>query len=356
MVLARRVVCYVLSSQFNASLETRKANVMCCARLTRWCALVVAVAACVASSAATAQADNTLRWKFKEGDTLNYVMDRETEMKMDLSGSLVEIKSGMIFDTTWKVKSVTADGTAMLEQTVDRIQMKMDSPFASLDYDSKKPGSGSGQAWEMIGPTIEALVGQTFTLKATAAGQVSDITLPAKLKEQFEKQSGGGGGGGRRGGGGGMGGMMGGFSENSVKEMITRSIVPLPEKPVAPDVNWTQSFAEEMRGAGVKKTEVTYSTSEKTTEDGHEIQKIAAKSDITFEPAEESQVDIEIEEQEGDMTIYFDVNAGRTVKAEGNQKQVIAITAPNREITQEVDEKVTVRYGKSDEPAKDEKK
>ena len=52
----------------------------------------------------------------------------------------------MIFDTTWKVKSVAADGTATLEQTVDRIQMKMDSPFASLDYDSKKPGSGQGRS------------------------------------------------------------------------------------------------------------------------------------------------------------------------------------------------------------------
>ena len=83
----------------------------------------------------------------------------------------------------------------------------------------------------------------------------------------------------------------------------------------------------------MKKTEVTYSTSEKTSAEGHEIQKIAAKSDITFEPAEQSQVDIEIEEQEGDMTIYFDVSSGRTIKAEGVQKQIIAITAPNREIT-----------------------
>ena len=94
---------------------------------------------------------------------------------------------------------------------------------------------------------------------------------------------------------------------------------------------------------------MTYSTSDKKSEDGHEVQKIAAKSDITFEPAEESQVDIEIEEQEGDMTIYFDINAGRTLKAEGDQKQIIAITAPNREITQEVDEKVVVRQGKSED-------
>ncbi|HVU90289.1 MAG TPA: DUF6263 family protein [Pirellulales bacterium] len=325
---------------------------MLCSRTSYCCLLAATIAASGILSAGTARGDNTLRWKFKEGDTLNYVMDRETDMKIDLSGSLIEVKSGMIFDTSWKVKSVDADGTATIEQTVDRIQMKMDSPLGGgLDYDSKKPGSGTGQIWDMMGPMIESLVGGTFTLKATATGQVSDIKLPEKVAEHLAKQQGGGGGGGggRRGGGGGLGGMMGGLSENSIKEMITRSIVPLPEKPVTPDVKWSQSFAEEMRGAGVKKTEVTYSTSEKTSAEGHEIQKIAAKSDITFEPAEQSQVDIEIEEQEGDMTIYFDVNTGRTVKAEGVQKQVIAITAPNREITQEVEEKVTVREGKSDD-------
>jgi Family of unknown function (DUF6263) len=329
---------------------------MSCVRHHRWSSLVAALATLALFCTTTARADNTLRWKFKAGETLNYVMDRQTDMKIDLSGSLIEIKSGMTFDTTWKVKSVADDGTAELEQTVDRIQMKMDSPLGGgLDYDSKKPGSGQGQAWEMIGPTIEAIVGQTFTLKATATGQVSDIKLPEKLAEHLGKQAdGAGGGGGRRRGGGGMGGMMGGLNESSIREMITRSIVPLPEKPVSPDVNWTQNFEEKMMGAGVKKTEVTYSTSEKMSSDGHEIQKIAAKSDITFEPAEESQVDIEIEEQEGDMAIYFDVKAGRTLKAEGNQKQVIAITAPNREITQEVEEKVTVRQGKSDD-AKDSK-
>ena len=222
---------------------------MCSVRLRRWSCLGLVLALSGLSAATTARADNTLRWKFKAGETLNYVMDRETEMKIDLSGSLIEIKSGMIFDTTWKVKSVADDGTAELEQTVDRIQIKMDSPLGGgLDYDSKKPGSGQGQAWEMIGPTIEALVGQTFTLKATSTGTVSDIKLPEKLAEHLGKQEGGGGGGRRRGGG--MGGMMGGFNEASIREMITRSIVPLPEKPVTPDISWTQNFKENMLRGG----------------------------------------------------------------------------------------------------------
>lgn len=322
---------------------------MSCARPTRWSSLVVAVAAAGILSAAPARADNTLRWKFKQGESLNYVMDRKTDIKMDMSGSLIEAKSGMTFDMTWKVKSVAADGTAELEQTVDRIQMTMDSPLGgALNYDSKKPGSGEGPIWEMMGPVIESMVGGTVSLKASPTGEVTDIKLPEKVTAELEKQKTGG----RRG----MG-MMGGMSEAAIKEMVTRSIVPLPEKPVTPELTWSQSFAEEMGGAGVKKTAVTYSASDKKAKDGHEIQKIDAKTELTFEPAENSQTDIEIEDQEGELAIYFDVDAGKTVKTEGRQKQTIAISLPNREIVQELDETVVVRQGKSDDGGdkKDEK-
>ena len=60
--------------------------------------------------------------------------------------------------------------------------------------------------------------------------------------------------------------------------------------------------------------------------------------------------DIEIDDQEGKATIAFDVDAGRTVKVEGKQKQTMVISAPNREISVEQSEKTTVRQGKSPEP------
>ncbi len=322
---------------------------MCC-RPARMLLLATLI---VCSGLSVAQAEATLRWKFKSGDSMEYVMERAIEAKIDLSGSEIEFNSGMTFDTSWKVKSVAGDGTAELEQTVERIQLKMDSPLGGgLDYDSKRPGSGEGQIWEMMGPMFESLVGQTFTLKVSPLGKVTDIKIPEKVSEQLAKAAGPG----RRGGGGlgGLGGM--GLTEASIKEMIERGFVLLPEKPVAQDVTWKQSFENVMKGMGVEKTEVTYSSDESETKDGHVIQKIAAKSDLTFEPEENPQADVEIDEQEGSSTVYFDVDAGRTVKVEGKQKVVRAIVAPNREITVEQNEKVTVRQGKSPDPKPAEKK
>ena len=325
---------------------------MRCRNFISTCLLVAIACGCLAVSTAGA-AENTLRWKFKEGDSMEYTMQRATEAKLDLSGSLIEFNSGMTFDTTWKVKKVSDDGTAELEQTLDRIQLKMDSPLGGgLDYDSKVPGSGQGQIWDMMGPMFEAMVGQTFSMKVSPAGKVTDIKMPEKIAEQLAKAATGGG---RRGNPlGAMGGM--GLTEASFKEMLERGFVALPEKPVAPDVTWKQSFENVMKGAGVQKTEITYSTAETETADGHTVQKISAKTELTFEPEENPMTDIEIDEQEGLSTIYFDVDAGRTLKVDGKQRQVMAITAPNREITVEQNEKVTVRQGKSPDPKPSEKK
>jgi hypothetical protein len=313
--------------------------------------------ACGCLSTATANAaDTLLRWKFKEGDSMNYVMQRASEAKIDLSGSQIEFNSGMTFDTSWKIKSVDSDGSAVVEQTLDRIQLKMDSPLGGgLNYDSKVPGSGEGQVWEMMGPMFEAMVGQTFSMKVSPIGKVTDIKIPEKIAAQLAKAAANPG---RRNPLGAMGGM--GLSEASIKEMLERSFVLLPEKAVAADVTWKQNFEEAMKGAGVKKTEITYSTTESETADGHKVQKIAAKTELTFEPEENPMADIEIDDQEGTATIAFDVDAGRTVKLDGKQKQTMVIASPNREISVEQNEKTTVRQGKSPDPkpadAKDEKK
>jgi len=283
---------------------------------------------------------------------MDYVMQRATKAEIDLSGSQIEFSLGTAFDTSWKVKSVEKDGSAVLEQTLDRIQVKADSPLGGgVDYDSKVPGSGQGQAWEMMGPMFEALVGQTFTMKVSPIGKVTDIKIPEKITDQLAKSAGGGRGRNP------MAMLGGGLSEASIKEMLERSFVLLPEKPVAADASWKQNFEETMKGAGVKKTEITYSTGESESADGHKIQKIVAKTELTFEPEENPMNDVEIEDQEGKATISFDVDAGRTLKVEGTQKQTTIIAAPNREISITQEEKTTVRQGKSPEPkAADDKK
>ncbi len=312
------------------------------------------IAAGVFSSAA-AWAEG-LRWKFKSGEELHYVTDRKIVQKVDFSGSPIEIKAGMTFDITWKIKDVGADGTANMQQTIDRLQFSMESPLGGpMQFDSKKPGGAEGPMWQQLEPLVTALLGQPFSMKVAPNGKVTDIQLPEKLAAQFDAQKKPQAGpGGRRGGGlPGMGGGM--FNENSIKELIQRSIQLLPEGSTSGEGSWTQNFENAMMGAGVMKTEVKYAPGGKDQADGHQVEKIVAKTELTFEPAEKSPVELEIAEQEGESTTYFDADAGRTLKVEGKQKMILEISAPNRDMRQEVEEVVTMKQGKSPDPPADDK-
>src|SRR5207244_3463797 len=85
-----------------------------------------------------AQAQTTLRYKFKEGEKLNYVMEQTMVMKMNVGGKEVTVKSEQVMDLLWNIHSVDSDGTAKLTQTMQRIRMNMDLPTGQkITYDSR---------------------------------------------------------------------------------------------------------------------------------------------------------------------------------------------------------------------------
>jgi hypothetical protein len=288
-----------------------------------------------------ARAEAPLRWKFKEGESLDYVIERAVDGKLNLSGADIEFKVKMIFDTTWKVKSVAADGTASVEETLDRMQVSMDSPLAgSLEYDSQTPTNPDSPAWSMmVEPMVNGMLGQTLKWKVSPLGKVTDIEMPEKLKETFAKQSQGG----NRQAGLGLGGNM--FSDRGIREFVEKSVQPLPET-AGKDATWKQSFENPIPRIGTQMSETTFTFAEAETKDGKNLQKIASATELTFEPAEDAQADLEITSQSASGAVYFDPAAGRVVKAEGTQSSVMEISGA-RELIQEIKETTSMRMGKS---------
>ncbi len=316
-------------------------------KLLRCLVVVAAVAACSVSVAA----ESSLKWKFKPGQTLNYVIERGVEGKVSLSGAEFEFQMDMTFDTTWNVKSVAADGTGSVEQTVDRVQINMSSPLAgSMKYDSKsgeKPEAGP--VWAMLQPMVEGLLGQNIKTKISPQGKVTDIEFPEKMVEAFKKQQVGQ----NRQAGMGIGGNA--FSERGVKELISKSVLPLPEVP-GKDVSWAQAFENPIPGIGTQTAETKFTVSGDEVVDGKKLVKIAGVTELTFEPAENPRAELEITEQEATSTFYFDAEAGVLVKSSGTQVAAMELTGP-QEVTQQIKEKSSMRQGKSpDKPAEEEKK
>jgi hypothetical protein len=307
------------------------------------------------------QAGKALKWKFKPGEKLNYALVRKESNNINAGGVEFEIQMKQIMDLNWNVKSVAADGTAEIAQTIDRIQLKMNTPFTGdFAYDSKSEEEPEGQIWQMLGPFMEGMVGQEFTMKVAPNGEVSDITLPEKLVTVIKEQAEGGEGG----GGGGRSMMMGGgFSESMIKELISRAVTRLP---AGSDDKWVQEIKTEMGPLGTQVTAVEYAYTgpEKFSNEefpaiaklGKNLEKIGVATKISMEAAEEEgdlDIEMELTEQEGSGTVYFDADAGRAVFSKLEQKMTMEGDFMGNEFVRDNTAEVVMVMGTSDDLPKE---
>lgn len=300
--------------------------------------------------AAEARAAKELRWKFKEGDKLPYAMSQTATILIDANGIEIDVKIKQIMDVVWTVKSVASDGTAEISQKVERVQLLMNTPFTGeVSYDSKQPDKvPPPELWDRMGKPIEAMLDGEFTLKISPTGKVSDVTLPEALTEALGEQRGGGGGQ--------M--MMGGgmFTESTIRQTIEQAVTPLPEEPAGEGVTWSRELENKMGPIGTQKIAVTYSYAGQENKDGKDLEKIDAKTEISFEAAEGGDADVamEITEQEGKGSVLFDAAAGRAISAKTEQDLVLEGDFQGNEFAQEINMVLQLAAGTSENLPADE--
>ncbi len=310
----------------------------------------VALVASLLLAAASTRGDD-LRWKFKTDESLNYVLSRAVAGNITLSGSEIAFNLQMIFDTTWKPTAVADDGTADVDLSVERIQIAMDSPlFGRMAYDSNNPKEPEGPVWAQMKPTMTNMLGAPFKAKISALGEVTDIQLPAKLAEVLGKQEVGE----NRRQGFGIGGNA--FNEKGIKELISKSVLPLPETS-GEDTTWTQSFENVLPGMGTQISETTFSVAGVEQQDNQKLAKITAETELLFEPEENPRAELEIVDQSAEATYLFDRAGGHMAKADGFQELTMEVSGP-QEVTQKIKETMSMKLGKSptDKSVTDEKK
>ena len=97
---------------------------------------------------------------------------------------------------------------------------------------------------------------------------------------------------------------------------------------------------------GNETAETTFSFDGNEMLDGKKVVKVAAKTELTFEPAENPRAELEITEQESTGTFYFDADSGHLIKSSGTQTAVKEITG-QQEVTQDIKETTAMYLGKS---------
>jgi hypothetical protein len=276
-----------------------------------------------------AQAQTTLRFKFREGEALKYVLDQKMKMEMKVAGKDVDMDMSQVVDLTWKINSVDNNGTAKMVQKFDRVRFSMNGPMGKVEYDSKDGKQPEGLVGQIIGPMLEAMAGAEFPLTMTTDGKVSDVKVPEKFAEALKNLPAGGAGGDL-------------FSEDGIKRMINQSGIQLPDKAVEKGKSWENKVEMKMPFGKMKVDNVsTYEGP--TTRAGKKLEQIAVKPKLTLEPAEDAPFTAKLKSQDAKGTAYFDNEAGRLVESNLTQTMDMELSAGGQNIGQKIEQTITMK-------------
>lgn len=272
-------------------------------------------------------ADTTLRWKFKEGQSTNYVLEQNFNSKATVMGNTIDTAMKQTVQMDWQVKKAASSGAADLVQRFDRVQMEMKMPGNDFAFDSKENKVPEGPVGQMMGPVLQAMGGAQFTLSMTPQGETSNVTLPANLRDavganpQLQTM---------------------GFSEEQLKRMIMQGSVTFPAQPVKVGQSWNKDLTMKMP-FGTQKVATTYTYQGPTTKNGKAFEKIGIKTTVSIEPQAGGPFEIKIKSQDGKGELLFDNEAGRLDQSSITSNLTMEISAMGQTFDQVVTTNVVLK-------------
>jgi hypothetical protein len=274
------------------------------------------------ASASTARADTELRWKFKAGDKTHYAMKTDVTQDTKAGGMPFQVKIMQTMDMTWDVAEVADDGTATLNQTIDRVRMEMTLPQAGapqIKYDSQAKEKAPGT--EMLSKVFDVIVGKPFVMKVTSLGKVLEMQAPDGVVQAFKNMPAG------------QGGM---FSEDGLKQMISQSMLPLPEEAVAVGTTWEKSAEMQAPPFGKQVTVTQYKFAGDGEVNGKKVDKIDVTMDIKLEAGDDPNTKFKLKDNKAGGEIHWDNSAGQPAQSRIDSKMSFEITANSMTIEQTV--------------------
>jgi hypothetical protein len=284
-------------------------------------------AALILLATPAAQAAEPLAWKLESGLTNRYRMTQDTKVEKTGAGGDATVQSSLTIDMSWTVQKVNEDGSAVLDQRIDRMQMKAftsDGQTAEIDSAAKDDPQGPGA---MLAPFLKAMTEHPFTVTMTPRGEIKDVKIPDAIVEALKNQPGAA--------------QMGDLaSEEGFKKLVAQAAFVLPEK-FAPGVQWTSKTETNLPAVGKQTAETTYRYEGPKEVDGQKLEAFSAKVDLKFTVG---QVPVEVAKQESEAEILFDREAGRLKSSSIKQNTALKITVGNQTINQTIDQTIKMKW------------
>lgn len=261
----------------------------------------------------------TLRWRFEPGQVRRYEMVQKTSSTMMVDGQEFQTEQELRTEITWRVKEVGSDGSARLEQTIDRVRIWMEVPMGRVEYDSDRPDEMKlPEPQDAMRPMIsifEALVDQPITSVMTARGEVRDLEIAEGFRKGLEKAAGP------------ASGMLGELlSEQGLKKLSGFSGTSFPEEAVEKGSSWTTGGSSKLGALGVLKLEVKHTYEGPAEVESKPVEKIGIEVSMTSEPSSgDNRSALSLDETEAKGTVLFDNQEGTMVASELTQRMKMTI-------------------------------
>ncbi len=277
---------------------------------------------------ATTQAADPLIWKFTPGQTNRYQMTQNTKLTMNTGpGGQVETDSKMSLNLSWTVEEINDDGAAVLNQRVDRMQMKISTGAGqSTEIDSQSDEPPQGQAATLV-PLVKALTAEPFTVTMSPRGEITDVNVPESIVEALKNQPGAA--------------QMGDLATpEGFKKLVSQASFVLPEK-LEPGVEWKTKTVTEAPSIGKQTAETTYRYEGSKEIDGEPREVFSAKVAVSFASGE---LPIEVTKQESSGQILFNREAGRLESSKIKHLTNLKITIGDNTVDQTIDQNVEMKW------------
>lgn len=267
------------------------------------------------------EAAETLRWKFKAGDTLRFSV--EQKLNMTMKGMGIERKSTrtQTVEVSWKVLRVDAGGEAEITHRVDRVRLRAEMPpLMPFDFDSAAPKAVQ-PGFEAEARQLQALVGAEYTFKMKPTGEIGDIRLSEQILKGLREAAP-------------PGTPEGKVPEQAIKEGIVQENPPsFPEGPLEPGKSWSAKPARMPLGPATLVVDRTF-TYQGPDPKSPGLQLIGIDTTAKIEPVEGSDLKATIRNQEGKGTMVADPQAGRVVSMRIGMRLDLSLTAMGQTIEQ----------------------
>jgi hypothetical protein len=257
------------------------------------------------------EAQTTLKYKFKKGDTLQYAMQLQTKSLLRGEKELMAVEKQDI-ELSWHIDGVDDKGTATIRLKFDRVKLAFENGEAKgeVSSDAKEEPKEDFKAASANAKAMSKVEG-TFTI--TSQGDIGDITVPASALKEIRAIPG-----------------WGEATETGVKghlqAALKDSILHLPAEGIAKGKAWKHK-TEGNTPYGPYTGDMEYTFDGDVQHDGRTLAKFQVKPNIKIKVDNDpkSEVTVTIKNQDAHGAAYFDNTAGRLVEV--TTVQVIEVQA-----------------------------